>query len=67
MTEKVIAVSPDDNIEKCMELMSEKHIRHLPVVSDNKVTGIISITDVVTAIIELQKNTIVHLQNYISQ
>jgi CBS domain-containing protein len=67
MTEKVISVSPDDNIEKCMELMSEKHIRHLPVMRGEKVTGVISITDVVTAIIASQKETISHLQNYISQ
>ena len=67
MTENVISVSPDDNIEKCMELMSEKHIRHLPVVKDEKVTGIISITDVVTAIIASQKETISLLHDYISQ
>lgn len=67
MTEKVITVLPDDSIEKCMELMSGKHIRHLPVVKDDKVLGVISITDVVTAIIESQKETIAHLQNYISQ
>jgi len=67
MTENVIVVSPDDNIEKCMELMSGKKIRHLPVLIDNKVNGVISITDVVTAIIEAQKETISHLQNYISQ
>ena len=67
MTEKVISVAPDDNIERCMELMSEKHIRHLPVMSGEKVTGVISITDVVTAIIASQKETISHLQNYISQ
>ncbi|MBC7888682.1 MAG: CBS domain-containing protein [Ferruginibacter sp.] len=67
MTEKVISVSPDDNIEKCMELMSEKHIRHLPVVKEEKVTGIISITDVVTAIIASQKETISLLHDYISQ
>ena len=67
MTEKVISVSPDDNIEKCMELMSEKKIRHLPVVKDEKVTGVISITDVVTAIIASQKETISYLHNYISQ
>ncbi len=67
MTEKVIAVSPDDKIEKCMELMSEKKIRHLPVVKEDKVEGVISITDVVTAIIESQKETISLLQNYISQ
>lgn len=67
MTEKVISVLPDDNIEKCMELMSGKHIRHLPVLKNDKVLGVISITDVVTAIIESQKDTINHLQNYISQ
>lgn len=67
MTEKVISVTPDDNIEKCMEFMSEKHIRHLPVVMDEKVTGIISITDVVTAIIASQKETISLLHDYISQ
>ena len=67
MTETVIVVAPDDNIEKCMELMSEKHIRHLPVVKDDKVTGIISITDVVTAIIASQKETISLLHDYISQ
>lgn len=67
MTEKVISVGPDDNIEKCMELMSEKKVRHLPVMKDGKVTGVISITDVVTAIIESQKETISLLHNYISQ
>jgi CBS domain-containing protein len=67
MTEKVITVLPEDDIEKCMELMSGRKIRHLPVVKDDKLLGVISITDVVTAIIDLQKNTIVHLQNYISQ
>ena len=67
MTENVITVLPEDDIEKCMGVMSGRKIRHLPVMKDDKVLGVISITDVVTAIIELQKNTIVHLQNYISQ
>ena len=67
MTKEVITVLPEDDIEKCMGLMSGRHIRHLPVMKDDKVLGVISITDVVTAIIELQKNTISHLQNYISQ
>ncbi len=67
MTEKVISVLPDDNIEKCMELMSGKRIRHLPVLKNDEVLGVISITDVVTAIIESQKETIMQLQNYISQ
>lgn len=67
MTEKVVTVLPEDEIEKCMGLMSGRKIRHLPVVKEDKVLGVISITDVVTAIIEMQKNTITHLQNYISQ
>jgi CBS domain-containing protein len=67
MTKDVISVSPGDKIDKCMELMSEKNIRHLPVMQDGIVTGIISITDVVTAIIESQKETISLLHNYISQ
>jgi CBS domain-containing protein len=67
MTQEVISVLPEDDIEKCMGLMSGRKIRHLPVVKDEKVLGVISITDVVTAIIEMQKNTIAHLQNYISQ
>jgi len=67
MTKEVITVLPEDDIEKCMGLMSGRHIRHLPVMREDKVLGVISITDVVTAIIEAQKNTISHLQNYISQ
>ncbi|MBA3674979.1 MAG: CBS domain-containing protein [Chitinophagaceae bacterium] len=67
MTEKVITVLPEDNIEKCMGLMSGRRIRHLPVMKDDKVLGIVSITDVVTAIIEMQKDTITQLENYISQ
>ena len=67
MTENVISVEPEDNIETCMELMSGKKIRHLPVIDGKKVIGVISITDVVTAIIAMQKETISLLHNYISQ
>jgi CBS domain-containing protein len=67
MTDNVITVSPDDTIEKCMELMSAKHFRHLPIVEDSKVLGMISIGDVVNAIIAGQKETIEQLKNYISQ
>ena len=66
MTEKVITVLQEDDIEKCMGLMSGRKIRHLPVMKDDKVVGVISITDVVTAIIESQKHTIAQLENYIS-
>ena len=47
MTEDLITVNPDTSIEACMRLMTNKHIRHLPVVEDNKLVGIISIGDVV--------------------
>ena len=67
MTKTVITVQGDDSIEQCMELMSKNKIRHLPVVDNDNVSGIISIGDVVMSIIETQKETITHLQNYISQ
>lgn len=67
MTKKVITVLPEDEIEKCMELMSGKKIRHLPVMKNDEVLGVISITDVVTAIIHSQKEIITQLHNYISQ
>ena len=67
MTENVLTVTAEDTIEKCMATMTEKHIRHLPVVENNKVLGMISIGDVVNGIIESQKETIAHLQSYISQ
>lgn len=67
MTATVITVSPSDSIDDCMEKMSAKRIRHLPVVHNGKMMGIISIGDVVTAIIETQKETIKHLHNYIAQ
>ena len=67
MTVHVLTVDPSDSIDRCMELMSDKHIRHLPVVKDGELTGIISIGDVVNAIIRSQRDTIDQLKNYISQ
>lgn len=67
MTPSPIVVSADDTIEKCMEIMSAKKIRHLPVVNGSTVTGMISIGDVVTSIINAQKEMIDYLKNYISQ
>jgi CBS domain-containing protein len=67
MTENVLTVTKEDTIETCMTIMTEKHIRHLPVVENGKVLGMVSIGDVVNGIIESQKETIAHLQNYISQ
>ena len=67
MTEQVITVVPEDSIDKCMELMSAKHIRHLPIVGSGKVLGMISIGDVVNAVIASQKETIEQLKSYITQ
>lgn len=67
MESNVFSVKLSNNIEDCMELMSSKRIRHLPVLENEIVVGIISISDVVKAVIEIQKDTINHLNSYISQ
>ncbi|WP_343696713.1 CBS domain-containing protein [Flavobacterium sp.] len=67
MESDVFTVQLSNNIDDCMELMSSKRIRHLPVLENGIVVGIISISDVVKAIIEIQKDTIHHLNSYISQ
>lgn len=61
------AVNPTDSIDYCMELMSTQRVRHLPVIENSILVGIISIGDVVQAIIEVQKDTIEHLNTYITQ
>jgi CBS domain-containing protein len=67
METDVVTVKPSDNLEYCMELMNSKRVRHLPVSENDIIIGIISISDVVKAIIEIQKDTIQHLNSYISQ
>jgi CBS domain-containing protein len=67
MTENPITVSPDSSIDDCMQTMSNKRIRHLPVVEGDKLVGMISIGDVVRHVIEEQKDIIEHLEHYISQ
>ncbi|NEU08897.1 CBS domain-containing protein [Flavihumibacter sp. R14] len=66
MTEDPITVSPDNSIEDCMRLMTNKFIRHLPVVDNGKLIGIISIGDVVKFIIEEQRFIIENLEHYIT-
>jgi len=63
----VVTVKPEDNLEYCMELMSGRRIRHLPVIENDVIIGLVSIGDVVKTIIEVQKETIKHLDSYISQ
>ncbi len=65
MTTDFPAIKQTDTIETCMQHMSEKHIRYLPVIENGKLAGIISINDVVTETINNQAETISHLQNYI--
>ena len=66
MTERVISVRPEQTIAECMALMTNHRIRHLPVLEAGQVSGIISIGDVVKAIITQQEFTIEQLENYIS-
>lgn len=66
MTGRVIAVRPDFGVDRCMALMTEKRIRHLPVMRDNRVVGVISIGDVVKAVISEKETTIKHLEDYIT-
>lgn len=66
MVGKVVCVEPTDNINLCMQLMTNKKIRHLPVLDERSLVGVISIGDVVKAVIESQKNEIDSLRNYIA-
>ena len=66
MSTKVLYVGPDQSIEECMALMTDKRIRHLPVLAGDELLGIISIGDVVKAIISEQEITIHWLEKYIS-
>lgn len=66
MTSRVITIEPEQRLDECMEIMSERHIRHLPVMENDTLMGIISINDVVTAIMRDQKTRIDSLESYIS-
>lgn len=66
MTQTVFAVPPDYSVDRCMALMTEKRIRHLPVIRGEQVEGVISIGDVVKALISEQAVTIQHLEDYIT-
>jgi CBS domain-containing protein len=66
MTAEVYRIKPEQTVEDCMEIMTEKRFRHLPVVEGEKVIGVLSIGDLVKAIIAEQQFTIEQLESYIT-
>lgn len=66
MSRDPITVTPDSKLEDCMNIMSNKRIRHLPVIENNLIVGMISIGDLVKFIIEEQRSIIEHLEHYIT-
>jgi CBS domain-containing protein len=65
MTHKVVCVRPEQTMEECMALMTDKRVRHLPVLKEKKVLGVISIGDVVKEVISEQRFVIEQLEHYI--
>ncbi len=66
MTTRVVYAQPEQNIEECMALVTEKRVRHLPVLEEGKLVGVISIGDLVKSIIAEQKFIIEQLERYIT-
>jgi len=66
MTSPAITVTPDDTVHRCMQLMTEGRFRHLPVVKSGRVVGMLSIGDLVKAVIQEQTEHIEHLERYIA-
>ena len=67
MTSDVLTLNPENTLEECMALMTQKHVRHIPVLEEGKVIGIVSIGDAVNATIANQEFLIEQLEKYIQQ
>jgi CBS domain-containing protein len=65
MTHKVLYVRPEQTVEQCMALMTEKHLRHLPVLDNGRLIGVVSIRDVIKDLISEKDFLIEQLENYI--
>ena len=66
MSSPVVTVTPEDGVRQCMQVMTERRIRHLPVVQGGRMVGMISIGDLVRVVIEEQDKTIEHLERFIA-
>jgi CBS domain-containing protein len=66
MSSPVVTVTPDQDVRECMQLMTQQRIRHLPVMQDGRMVGVISIGDLVRAVIEEQDHTIEQLERFIA-
>lgn len=66
MSREVVTVGPQDTVSECMQHMTDRRCRHLPVVVDGKVVGLVSIGDLVNWVIQVQERTIQHLEQYIA-
>ena len=66
MSASVLTVAPGDSVGQCMKLMTDKRVRHLPVVENGRVVGVVSIGDLVKAVIEDQAQELEHMQRYIA-
>jgi CBS domain-containing protein len=67
MTSQVLTAAISDTVEQCLAVMTDKHIRHLPIVDESKVVGMVSIGDLVKVIIAKQEFLIAQLEQYIKQ
>ena len=66
MSSPAFTVTPDETVQRCMEIMTERRFRHLPVVSEGRLVGVVSIGDCVRAVIDEQQDTIQQLERFIS-
>ena len=65
MTSQMVLIKPETTLEECAELMGKYHVRHLPVLEQDRVVGVVSIRRLAEGLLQQQKGTIVELENYI--